>query len=178
MGAPWSDFNRDAAAVEALELAIELFEARRSLALVVSVAHIGGQYFSDRVRPERSDANSKFELIDVFKEAWGDGFDEKWFRERAHDVANDLKHFDAQRNASPVVRISVESAAFIILCGILDCEKAIGRVTERMAEWRAAQSERARQLLLGTPEGIERAEKIEAAAISRGIKWRSKKDAI
>ena len=168
----WYSFNRDLAAIEVLEHAVALFEERRSLPLVRAVAQSPVLYFAERVRPGRKGKSALFEMANVMKEVLGPSFDEAWFRNRAWKAGNELKHW-SDKDHSTEVMLSRESVAFVLLCAIADCRKALGAVSPKLEEWRERQVVSARAAMETDPDRAQRAEEILRVAQARGALWLS-----
>jgi hypothetical protein len=160
----WYEFDREAAAVETLEHAIDLFDAGKSPQLVLSVGHEAWQYFAERARPGKKGRGVKVDLVEVLKAELGEGFDPTWVRQRADDVFDDIGRYEMRRSPAPLVRISARTPICLLLCAIGDCRKATGRVSEKLQHWRDRQVERALQDCLFEPEVAARSSTIRAAS--------------
>jgi hypothetical protein len=164
MESVWYEFDREAAAVETLEHAIDLFDAGKSPELILSVGHEAWQYFAQRARPGKKGRSAKLELVDVLKAELGDGFDATWVRQRAEDVFDDLGRYEMRRSPAPLVRISARTPVCMLVCAIADCRTVAGKVSEKLQDWRNRQIERALQDCLFEPEVAARSSTIRAAS--------------
>ena len=160
----WVALDREAATLETLELAIELHEGGRTPAVVMAVAHAGWQYVFFHARKNKKGRQADLELVEVLREALGHGFDPTWARQRATELAEDLRRYEARKGTPPKLRVRKWTPVFTVLCAIADCRTALGRATPAMDAWRDRQTTLALQECIASPDVLARIEAIRTAA--------------
>jgi len=141
----WYEVDRGTAALETLEHAVELHGAGASPSLVLAVGHEAWLYFAEHGRRGKKGRSADLELVDVLNEALGPGFDSTWARQRANELADDLRAFETRRSPAPLLRFRSWSPVFMLLCTIADCRRVLGRTSAKLDAWREAQTTRALQ---------------------------------
>jgi hypothetical protein len=160
----WHELDRDAAALETLELAIGLHEAGRSLALVFAVGLAAWRYLAERARRNRKGRSADLELVEVVREALGHGFDATWARQRATELTDDLHRYETVKGVPPLLRVHSWSPVLALLCAIADCQRVLGRTSPKLDAWRERQTTLALQACVASPDVIARIAAIRTAA--------------
>jgi hypothetical protein len=159
----WLELDREQAAVETLEHAVELFDLQQNVTLALTIGLAAWRYFSERLRPGEKGRSARLALIEVLKRGLGEGFDATWVRQRAEELADDLQRLEMHRSPASTVRISRRTPVLVLFCAAVDCREATGRAHQKLDEWRRRQIERALRECLSAPEVAARASAIRAA---------------
>lgn len=121
----WVPFERQDAAFELLVSAARIIDEQGSLPVAVTLARAGSQYFADRVRATGSES-SLFVTARLMQthglgpvaapSAW------RWISGIVLGGSNAIKHGGGP-DEEPVVELSYEMAAMLVMCGMGDARK-------------------------------------------------------